>query len=304
MKAYLDIVRDVVENGVWKENRTGIRTKTVVNAIFSHDMKNGFPLLTTKKMGLKNIAVELEGFIKGITSKAWYQERKCHIWDSWANPKAVKEELRISKIYNPGISVDDPACIKIAQQDLDDLGPIYGYQWRRFNQVYDENDNGCIEKYDQLQNILDTLKNNPDDRRMVCIAWNPCQLSIMALPPCHMLWGLVHVNNVLSLYWTQRSCDLMLGIPYNIASYALLLTLLCKQFNMVPGNLTGLLADCHIYENQLEGAYKQLDRLPRTLPGVYIDGDKSFNILDWTYENIKLLDYNPYEKISFGDVAI
>lgn len=306
MQVYLDIVRDVIDKGEWKGNRTGIRTKTIANAIFSHDMANGFPLLTTKKMPLRVIVVELEGFIKGITSKKWYQDRNCHIWDEWANPTSAKSYFEHHKNiagYPEPLEYTSENQ-KISQKLCDDLGPIYGYQWRRFGQAYDEDDNGVTERYDQFKTIVDTLHNNPDDRRMVCSAWNPIQIEKMALPPCHMLWGLVHVNGTLNMYWVQRSCDLMLGVPFNIASYALLLELFCRETNMKPGNLTGLLADCHIYENQLEGAYKQLDRLPRTLPGVYIDSQNDFDIFEWTHQNVQLLNYNPHEKISFGDVAV
>ena len=141
MKQYLDIVDNVLHNGVKKDNRTGISTISTFAETFRHDMSNGFPLLTTKKMALNSILVELEGFINGITSKKWYQDRGCKIWNEWSNPLA-----------GPG----------------DDLGPIYGYQWRRFGQVYDEDDDGCLFKHDQFNNIINTLKNNPHDRRMVC----------------------------------------------------------------------------------------------------------------------------------------
>ena len=288
MKSYLDIVNNVITNGTLKDNRTGTYTLSLPNQVFSHDMSKGFPLLTTKKMPLRVIAVELEGFIKGITSKKWYQNRNCHIWDEWANPKLVNWVI---KQHN--------SDKKEIQKECDDLGPIYGYQWRRFNQVYDENDNGCLPQYDQLKTIVDTLHNNPDDRRMVCSAWNPVQMDRMALPPCHFAWGLVHNNGVLSLYWVQRSCDLMLGVPFNIASYGLLLELLCKEANMQAGNLTGLLADCHIYQNHYEGAREQCARLPAILPTITITPQEDFDIFQWTYKDILLENYNYQDKIDF-----
>ena len=293
MREYLRIVNNVLDYGVWKENRTGIRCLTRFGEIFRHDMKDGFPLLTTKKMYLKGILVELEGFIKGITSKKWYQERGCHIWDDWSSPMAIKEYIYNSE---PGTRVDIP-------QKCDDLGPIYGYQWRRFNQCYDENDDGTLETYDQLKFIVETLKANPNDRRLVCSAWNPQQNYMMALPPCHLMWHVVHNNGYLNLCWYQRSCDLMLGIPFNIASYGTLLLLLCKEANLKPGELMGFLADCHIYENQMNGVEEQLTRSPRPLPNLEITG-QNFNIFEWTYENVKLTAYNPYPKIDFGPVAV
>jgi thymidylate synthase len=254
-------------------------------------MQEGFPLLTTKKIATKAMAVELEGFIKGITTKKWYQSRGCHIWDEWANPEVVIDNLT-GKMCNSELLE--------LQKRIDDLGPIYGYQWRGFNHVYDEDCNGNIELCDQLKTIVNTLKTNPDDRRMVCSAWNPQQIAKMALPPCHFAWTLTHIDGELNMSWTQRSCDLMLGVPFNIASYALLLTLLCKIGNFKPGNLTGLLCDCHIYENHLEGAQEQVKRSPTELPTISIDNtDEAFDIFNWTHENLEINNYNPQDRIKF-----
>ena len=269
--------RQVLHNGVKKDNRTGISTISTFAETFRHDMSDGFPLLTTKKMALNSILVELEGFIKGITSKKWYQDRGCSIWNSWSNPLA-----------GPG----------------DDLGPIYGYQWRRFGQVYDEDDDGCLFKHDQFNNIINTLKNNPHDRRMVCSAWNPIHASRMALPPCHVLWNVVILGDKLNLAWYQRSCDLMLGVPFNIASYATLLLLLCKESGFKPGILHGTLSDCHIYENQIDQAKLQMNRIPRELPTMDIGGTGEFNVYNWRHDLIKLENYNPYPKIDFGPAAV
>ena len=277
MKQYLDIVDNVLHNGVKKDNRTGISTISTFAETFRHDMGEGFPLLTTKKMALKSILVELEGFINGITSKKWYQDKGCNIWNSWHNPLA-----------GPG----------------DDLGPIYGYQWRRFGQVYDEDDDGCLFKHDQFNNIINTLKNNPHDRRMVCSAWNPIHATRMALPPCHVLWNVVILGDKLNLAWYQRSCDLMLGVPFNIASYATLLLLLCKESGFKPGILHGTLSDCHIYENQLDQAKLQMNRIARELPTMHIGGTGDFNIYNWRHDLIKLENYNPYPKIDFGPAAV
>lgn len=304
MRQYLDIVETVLTKGKWKNNRTGIRTLTAPNMFFSHEMEEGFPLLTTKKVAFKTMAVELEGFIKGITSKRWYRDRKCKIWNEWANPRKVKLNLETYSKSNSAIIVDDKETIKIAQELENDLGPIYGYQWRRFDEIYDEDDEGHLKGVDQLADVVDKLKNNPDDRRLVVSAWNPHQLSRMALPPCHLLWVLTHIDGVLSLHWTQRSCDLMLGVPFNIASYGLLLELLCKEANLKPGNLSGTLCDCHIYENQIDVAKEQLKREPRTLPSLEHEPKKEFSIFDWEYTDTKLVNYNPHDKLDFGPVAV
>lgn len=306
MKQYLDIVQHVLENGQKKGNRTGIETLTCPNVVFSYEMSDGFPLLTTKKMPLRTIAVELEGFIKGVTSKKWFQDRNCHIWDEWANPISTMEICAADSV-----DWDNKELFKQEQLKNDDLGPIYGSQWRKFNQVYDEYDSGCIGRYDQLQTIVDTLKTNPDDRRMVCSAWNPVQISRMALPPCHYSWGLVHIDGTLNLYWTQRSCDLMLGVPFNIVSYALLLLLLCKESGLKPGNLTGLLADCHIYKNHIWAAEEQVKRNTYPLPTVEIPDiitlddktEQPFSIFNWTHKNFTLNDYTYWPTIKM-DIAV
>lgn len=318
MKAYIDIVKNVLKNGQMKGNRTGIRTLTTFCEIFRHNMRDGFPLLTTKKMPLKTIAVELEGFIQGITDKRWFQERGCKIWNEWANPKAVIEQAAQAGYYRDGPIAGWSASINPIeyQKEVSDLGPIYGYQWRCFGQEYPNKDeftygtslkefpNGVFEGKDQLKVIVETLKNNPDDRRMVVSAWNPNQMSMMALPPCHYAFTLVHLNGVLNLCWKQRSCDLMLGVPFNIASYAMLLLLLCEESGLIPGELVGILEDCHIYENQIDGAKEQITREPKSLPTLVISNNEDFNIFTWTHKDLELLSYNPHSKIDFGEVAV
>lgn len=315
MREYLDIVQNVLDHGVRKENRTGIDTFAIANQHFSHDMREGFPLLTTKKVAFKSLSVELEGFIKGITDKRWYKERKCKIWNEWANPEQVQkreEDLLI------GENVDEQETRKKLQLLENDLGPIYGYQWRRFDVPYepdapfihhgqpevpvDEPLEPHNSSYDQLAQIVEKLKTNPNDRRLVCSAWNPHQICKMALPPCHLLWVLTHIDDVLNLHWTQRSCDLMLGVPFNIASYGLLLELLCKEAGMTAGNLSGILCDCHIYENQLDAAREQVKREPLPLPTLKVEPFES--IFTWTYKDVELLDYNHLGKIDFGEVAV
>lgn len=312
--AYLNVAKKILTEGEWKNNRTGIRTKVVPFQHFQHNMADGFPLLTTKKMGLKNIAAELEFFIKGLTSKKWLQDRNCHIWDGWANPQKIQEITdKIGQGVIDGLGVSK----KDMQGAEDDLGPVYGYQWRSFGEQYGEIvekcilDTGYIEYpnglrsgFDQFASIVDKLKNNPDDRRMVCSAWNPNQLDHMALPPCHLLWNVVVINGTLHLHWHQRSCDYFLGVPYNIASYALLMKLLCKESGLKEGILSGLLADCHIYENHMEQMEEQIGREPYEAPQVEIlDRDGKFSIFDWQYTDFKLNNYNSHPAIK-GEVAI
>jgi len=276
MKAYLDILKHVLQNGERKENRTGIDTLVVPPQMLTCDLRDGFPLLTTKKMAKKSMLVELEGFIGGITDKRWYQERGCNIWNEWSNPT----------------------------NNLDnDLGPIYGHQWRRFGHTLPSmcKQNPLLRPEDQLATIINSLKTNPNDRRMVCMAWNPTQNAEMALPPCHLGFVLQHINGVLHLAQIQRSCDMFLGVPFNLASYAMLLTLLAKEAGMAAGTLNIQLVDCHVYVNHLDQCHEQLSRTERPLPEALI-GDWS-SIWDWTHKDVIFSGYDPHPPIK-GKVAV
>jgi len=300
MQNYLNIVENVLLNGSEKKNRTGIKTYSTFCEIFRHKMTDGFPLLTTKKMPFRTVAVELEGFIKGITDKNWYRERNCKIWNNWANPKAVDFALGQTSEMDDDLQSE---IRKTVQYSEPDLGPIYGYQWRNWNKNYTSSDNsGSFNGIDQLKNVIDRLKTDPDDRRMVISAWNPSQMHLMALPPCHYAFTLVHCNGVLNLCWKQRSADLMLGVPFNIASYALLLELICKEVGMLAGELVGILEDCHIYDNHISGARKQLSKKPKKLPSLSIR--EPYNIYEWTHKDFDIIGYEPHEKIDFGEVAV
>ncbi len=292
MKSYLDILYQVTYKGTVKENRTGVDTLVIPPQFFSHDMRDGFPLVTTKKVAKKAMLVELEGFIGGITSKKWYQERGCNIWNDWCNPYRALRDADPEKRMKP----------------VDDLGPIYGFQWRAFGGSYNTQVASMgmkitpsINHTDQLAIIVQTLHDNPNDRRMVCSAWNPNQLSEMALPACHLMFVVQHINGVLHLHWTQRSCDMFLGVPFNIASYGMLLTLLAKQSGMEAGTLNGTLVDCHLYENHYEQAKLQLQREPRRLPTVWIDNWT--NIWDWKHDDVTFEGYRPHPAIK-GAVAV
>lgn len=290
MKAYLDIVERVLAEGEQKGNRTGIDVLAVAGAYFEHDMAKGFPLLTTKKMPFKVVATELEFFIKGITDKQWLQDRNNHIWDEWAHP--------IKAPYG-----HDEAAKKRMQEERD-LGPIYGFQWRHFGAEYiDYTTDYTGQGVDQLKRVIDTLKTNPTDRRMIVSAWNPVKLHEMALPPCHYAYQLTVINGKLNLLWNQRSVDTMLGLPFNIASYALLLHLLAKETGLKEGKLVGFLADVHIYLNHLEGAREQLTRDPNTYPLPQIMTEQFASIFDWKAEDSKIVGYESHPKIAF-EIAV
>jgi thymidylate synthase len=482
---YLDIIRNILANGKYKENRTGVGAYTIAHTMIQHDMSLGFPLLTTKKMGVRSISAELEGFIKGITDKQWFIDRKCNIWNEWCNPKKVPSGLSDSER-------------KAWQLDEMDLGPIYGFNWRNFNgwykpkpsinlnlnkdiivdltnnksgivgEKYTSNNYGtfivvreyyngkqqrfdvkfektgyvgtnltkqnitktgdvcdpyypsvygvaatgivdlknklnrklrttweemisrcyntddvsyktygdkgvyvddrwlilenfiedvkslinwdrktskwaeytldkdyhqmgyyskdtCIwlskkdqalyserfgsntnknlykNGYDQVKQVVDNLKNDPNNRRMLVSGWNPNQLNEMALPPCHVLHHLTVVGDTLNLCWFQRSVDVGLGLPYNLASYALLLHLYCKESGYKEGTVTGFLSDVHIYENHVEALKEQILREQYELPT--INTEQFTSIFDWEYTDTKLSGYTSHPTIKM-DVAV
>lgn len=284
MKQYLDIVRHILDHGERKENRTGVDAITVAGVMFEHDMSQGFPLCTTKKMPFKTLRAELEFFIKGLTDKQWLQDRRCTIWDEWANPKKAP------------YGHDEESKKRMREER--DLGPVYGFQWRHFDAPYENFDTDYTGKgIDQLQKVVEMLKKNPNDRRMIVVAWNPKALPEQALPPCHYGFQVTVINGKLNLLWNQRSVDTMLGLPFNIASYALLLHLLAKESGLQEGKLIGFLADTHIYVNHLDGAKEQLAREPKTLPTIITEPFTS--IFDWTGEHTRLEGYEPMDRIEF-----
>ncbi len=317
MKAYLDILDNIMTNATdLLMKRTGIPDIGLsAGAVFEHDMSTGFPLVTTKKMGLKNIATELEFFLHGITDKRWLQDRKCHIWDEWANPVKVEQKYNIATNNLPNLTDDEKTNIRNAIMDSErDLGPIYGFQWRHFGGEYVWNENRINKNptdnfnpknpgIDQVQNAIYKLKNNPNDRRILVSAWNPVAIPQMALPPCHVMHQLVVRDGKLSLIWTQRSCDMFLGVPYNIASYALLLLLYAKEAGLKPGMLKGELHDAHIYQNHIPQVREQLKRKPYPLPTVEIPDDNWRGMLNWSAQGgFVLKNYICHEKLR-GEVA-
>lgn len=316
MKQYLDILDNCLTNGTKSDNRTGIPTIRIPwGATFTHDMKDGFPLLTTKEMGGKTILTELEFFIKGITDKKWLQDRGCKIWNQWGNIDAwmpVFEEQKAQFIQsNYCISPEMEEKLKTkAMDECRDLGPVYGWQWRHWNGTYKFNPDDPMDNFDpqnpgidQLQTIINKAKTNSTDRRLIVNAWNPTYEKNMGLPPCHYSWQILIHNNKVNLIWNQRSCDMFLGVPFNIASYAMLLLLLAKELGYEPGVLRGNLGDVHIYENHIPQVKEQLKREPHKLPTMEIPNENWNGILNWTAKDgYKLKDYICHEKLQ-GDVA-
>lgn len=320
MKAYLDILDNVITNGKISDNRTDIRALRIpTGAAFQHNMDNGFPLITTKKMNLLKIATELEFFIRGITDKKWLIDHNCHIWDQWANKEKWEPvyESKIIDLENQGYLLfpEDREEIKnTAMNNERDLGPIYGFQWRHFGGKYKFNEkqidknpeNNFVKSkpgIDQVANAIYEIKTNPTNRRIIVNAWNPVDMGKMALPPCHVMHHLSVQDGKLNLIWTQRSCDMFLGIPYNIASYALLLLLYAKEAGLKPGILRGELHDVHIYENHIDQVKTQLQRKPNPLPTVDIPDENWTGMLKWHANGgFVLKDYIAHERLR-GEVA-
>ena len=275
MRQYLDLMKTILETGTLKHNRTGIDTISAPCQFIRHDMRTGFPLLTTKKVGLKTVCGELEMFIKGEHSKKFLHERNVKIWDEWANPQKVP------------YGHDEETQIKMREED--DLGEIYGVNWNNWNNT----------GLNQLRNAIETLKTNPTDRRMIVSAWNPERLDHMALPPCHFCFQLISDGEYVDLLWNQRSLDTFLGGGFDLASYGMLLTLICHQVKMTPRFLAASFGDAHIYVNHLDQVKEQLSREPYPLPTVKIlDADNpDWTIWDWKYTDFDLIDYRCHPAI-------
>lgn len=287
MKSYIDIVKTILEKGEQKDNRTGISTLAIAGALFEHDMSKGFPLLTTKKVPFRLVASELEFFIKGITDKKWLQDRDNHIWDEWCTPLKV-----------PYAHDEETKKKMFAERDL---GTIYGWEWRHFGAAYkDYQADYAGQGVDQLKYVVETLKKDPMNRRMLVLAWNPLDINKAVPPYCHYAFQVTVINGKLNLLWNQRSVDTMLGLPFNIASYALLLHLLAKETGLQEGKLVGFLADTHIYANHIEGAKEQISRDPSLYPLPQIVTENFTSIFDWQYTDTKLVNYQSYPKIEFA----
>lgn len=258
MKQYLDLLREIRDNGVIKTDRTGVGTKSIFGHQMRFNLQDGFPLLTTKKVFLKGIIYELLWFLKGDTNIKFLTDHNVHIWDEWADENG-------------------------------DLGYVYGKQWRS----WEATDGRVI---DQISQVVDLIKNHPNSRRILVTAWNPAEIDKMALPPCHCLFQFYVADGKLSCQLYQRSADTFLGVPFNIASYALLTMMLAQVCGLEPGEFIHTTGDTHIYLNHLDQVNEQLSREPRPLPKMIINPDVK-SIFDFKYEDFKLEGYDPYPAI-------
>lgn len=264
MKQYLNLLDRILSEGVKKGDRTGTGTLSVFGNQMRFNLEEGFPLLTTKKLHLKSIIYELLWFLKGDTNVKYLQEHGVRIWNEWADENG-------------------------------DLGPVYGHQWRS----WPDYKGGTI---DQITNVLEQIKNNPNSRRMIVSAWNPAEVDDMALPPCHCLFQFYVADGKLSLQLYQRSADTFLGVPFNIASYALLLMMMAQVTGLKPGEFIHTTGDTHLYLNHLEQAKLQLTRTPRPLPHMHMNPEVK-NLFDFKYEDFELTDYDPWPHIP-GKVSV
>ena len=259
MKQYLDLLDRIIREGVKKEDRTGTGTISVFGNQMRFDLGQGFPLLTTKKLHLKSIIYELLWFLKGDTNVHYLQKNGVRIWNEWADEHG-------------------------------DLGPVYGHQWRS----WPDYQGGTI---DQIQQVLDLIRHHPDSRRMIVTAWNPAEVEQMALPPCHCLFQFYVAEGRLSLQLYQRSADTFLGVPFNIASYALLLQMMAQVCGLQAGDFIHTTGDTHLYLNHLDQARLQLTRTPRVLPVMRLNPDVK-DLFAFRYEDFELVHYDPWPHIS------
>lgn len=285
MRPYLDLLQRILDEGTWTENRTGVRTLGVFGHRLAFDLADGFPLVTTKKVHFKSVVTELLFFLRGYTDVRWLQERKCRIWNEWATPEQCAK-----RGLEPG-----------------DLGPVYGWQWRHFGAEYrgTKGDDGVDydgQGVDQLAWVLRELRENGDSRQIVLSAWNPVDRPRQALPPCHVLVHFRARNGKLDASMFQRSCDVFLGVPFNIASYALLVHLVARAVGLEPGTFVHFLSDAHLYENHLDQVRTQLAREPRPRPRLEIAGPVR-EPWDVTADDIALFDYDPHPALR-GEVAV
>lgn len=258
MKQYLDLLRRILDEGTPKGDRTGTGTLSVFGHQMRFNLEEGFPLLTTKKLHLKSIIYELLWFLKGDTNVRYLQEHGVRIWNEWADENG-------------------------------DLGPVYGHQWRS----WPDYKGGTI---DQIQNVLDQIMRTPDSRRMMVSAWNPAEVDDMALPPCHCLFQFYVADGRLSLQLYQRSADTFLGVPFNIASYALLTMMMAQVTRLRPGDFIHTTGDTHLYQNHLSQARLQLTRTPRPLPTMRLNPEVK-SLFDFRFEDFTLENYDPYDHI-------
>lgn len=292
MKQYLDLLKLIMDEGVDKGDRTGVGTRSVFGAQARFDLSEGFPLLTTKKVFLKGIIHELIWFVRGDTNIKYLVDNGVRIWNEWPYQKYLEANDLAKKYpkYTPEWEDQMKEFVNNIKNDEEfakkwgELGPVYGKQWRNFGGV------------DQLMDIIERIKTNPNDRRMIVSAWNPPEIPDMALPPCHLLFQFYVADGKLSLQMYQRSCDTFLGVPFNIASYSLLLMMVAQVTGLEPGIFVHTYGDLHLYSNHFEQVKEQLSRSPRKLPTMKINPAVK-NIEDFVFEDFTLEGYDPYPTI-------
>ena len=315
---YQSLLQDILDNGVTKQDRTGTGTISVFGRQIRHKMSDGFPLLTTKKMAWRSIVTELLWFLRGDTNIKFLVDNDCHIWDGDAYKNYLKwfveTSNKLNVIRDPWTKEQYIEQIKLGNVDADlsELGPIYGKQWRSWESKKWFIDKSGIDfldtsYIDQIANLINDLKTNPDSRRLMVNAWNVGELDQMVLPPCHFSFQCYshekEGKRYLSLAWNQRSCDVGLGIPFNIASYGLLLEIIAKEVGMIPYELIGNLGDCHIYNNHIDGLKEQLTREPYPLPKICLDyreGEYNKDLTDLTPNDFVLFEYQSHPSIKLS----
>jgi len=268
MKQYQDLLKKIMEEGVDRPDRTGIGSRAIFGQTMRFNMKDGFPAMTTKKLAFETMKAELIWFLSGSSDNKKLNEMGCHIWDGNANADYWKPKAKFEG----------------------DLGRVYGVQWRSWKSPYTD------VPIDQITTAIEQLKKNPGDRRIIVSAWNPAELDMMALPPCHMFFHFFSVQGKLSLLMYQRSCDTFLGVPFNIASYALLLNMVAQVTGLEPWEFVHVLGDTHIYLNHFEQVKEQMAREPYPLPKLWLNPEIK-DIFDFKMEDIKLIDYKYHPTI-------
>lgn len=259
MRQYLDLLRHIVDHGIPKADRTGTGTQSIFGYQMRFDLQQSFPLLTTKKLHLKSIVYELLWFLRGDTNTRYLNDHGVSIWDEWADEQG-------------------------------DLGPVYGHQWRSWATADGE-------PVDQIRDVVDRIHANPDSRRLIVSAWNVGELPKMALPPCHVLFQFYVAEGRLSCQLYQRSADVFLGVPFNIASYSLLTLMVAQACNLKPGEFVHTFGDAHLYQNHMDQARRQLSRQPRPLPRIKLNPEVR-SLFDFRFEDFALEDYDPHPHIS------
>ena len=280
MQAYLQLLETILEHGRDRKDRTGVGTRGVFGHQMRFDLKQGYPLLTTKKLHLRSIAYELLWFLRGDTRVDYLREHKVTIWDEWATAEQ---------------------CAKFGRPE-GELGPVYGHQFRNFGATLLPDGTYARDGVDQLARLVEQIKSNPSSRRLIVSGWNPKEADLVELPPCHTLFQFYVQDGELSCQLYQRSADVFLGVPFNIASYALLTAMIAQVCGLQPGEFVHTLGDAHLYRNHFEQARLQLTRAPRSLPKLRLNPEQR-DLFSFRYEDIKLEGYDPHPSIA-AEVAV